>query len=53
MTLRSPLALLALALLSSQAAGASDADTPWFHETLALKGAVIFAFIDSDIEYKG
>lgn len=48
MTLRPP-----LALLCSQAAGASDADTPWFHETLALKGAVIFAFIDSDIEYKG
>jgi len=53
MTLRPPLALLALALLCSQAAGASDADAPWFHETLALKGAVIFAFIDSDIEYKG
>ncbi len=53
MTLRSPLALLALALLFSQAAGASDAGAPWFHETLSLKGAVIFAFIDSDIEYKG
>jgi hypothetical protein len=53
MTLRSPLALLALVLLSSPAAGASDAGAPFFHETLALKGAVIFAFIDSDIEYKG
>ena len=53
MPLRPALALLALALLSSQAAGASDADAPWFHETLALKGGAIFAFIDSDIEYKG
>jgi hypothetical protein len=53
MTLRSPLALLVLVLMSSQAAGASDAGVPWFHETLSLKGAVIFAFINSDVEYKG
>lgn len=53
MALRSTLALLALALLSSQAAGASDAGTPWFQETIAFKGAAIFAFIDSDITYNG
>jgi hypothetical protein len=53
MPLRSPLALLALALLSSQASGASDAGAPWFQETIAFKGGAIFAFIDSDIEYKG
>jgi hypothetical protein len=34
-------------------AGASDVGAPWFQETLALKGGAIFAFIDSDIEYKG
>jgi hypothetical protein len=53
MILRSPLALLALALLASQAAGASDGGAPWFQETIAFKGAAIFAFIDSDIKYKG
>jgi hypothetical protein len=50
---RLPLGLLALALLCPQAAGASDAGAPWFQETVAFQGAAIFAFIDSDIEYKG
>jgi hypothetical protein len=53
MSHRLPLALLALALLCPQAAGASDAGDPWFQETVAFQGAAIFAFIDSDIEYKG
>ena len=53
MPLRLPLALFAVALLCSQPAGASDAGAPWFQETIAFKGAAIFAFIDSDIEYKG
>jgi hypothetical protein len=53
MTLRSPLALLALALCASQAAGASDDGAPWFQETIAFKGAAIFAFIDSEVTYNG
>jgi hypothetical protein len=53
MALRAPLTLFAVALLSSQAAGASDDGTPWFQETIAFKGAAIFAFIDSDVTYNG
>jgi hypothetical protein len=53
MNLRTPLALVTLALLSSQAAGASDVGAPWFQETISFKGAAIFAFIDSDIKYDG
>ncbi len=53
MPLRLSLALLTLALLPSQAGGASDAGPPWFQETITFKVAAIFAFIDSDIEYKG
>jgi hypothetical protein len=53
MALRSALAAFALALLPAQTAGASDDGTPWFEETVAFKGAAIFAFIDSDIKYDG
>jgi hypothetical protein len=53
MALRFSLALLALTLFLSQAVAASDGGTPWFQETIAFKGAAIFAFIDSDIKYDG
>lgn len=53
MRLRLAHATLAFTLLSAQAARAEVGGAPWFHETISLKGAAIFAFLDTDIEYKG
>lgn len=47
------LALCACALLAPRPAGADTGRVPWFRETVSLRAAAIFAFIDSDVEYKG